>query len=94
MSEISKLPSSVNIPSTTSELSGSTPHNIEAEQALLGALMINNDVFDRIDNIVNETHFFDPVHQKIFEVAAVRIKNNSLARELFFIRTAATSKIF
>ena len=79
MSEISKLPNSVNIPSTTSELSGSTPHNIEAEQALLGALMINNDVFDRIDNIVNETHFFDPVHQKIFEVAAVRIKNNSLA---------------
>ena len=56
MSEISKLPNSVNIPSTTSELSGSTPHNIEAEQALLGALMINNDVFDRIDNIVNETH--------------------------------------
>ena len=74
MSEISKLPSSANVPNTTSELSESAPHNIEAEQALLGALMVNNDVFDRIDNIVNEAHFFDPVHQKIFEVAAVHLK--------------------
>ena len=73
MTEISTLPSAIN---TSKE---SAPHNIEAEQALLGALLVNNDVYDRIANIVNETHFFDPVHGKIFEVAATRIKNNSLA---------------
>lgn len=55
------------------------PHNIEAEQALLGALLVNNDVYDRVSSIVNESHFFDPVHGRIFEVAARRIQKNALA---------------
>ena len=55
------------------------PHNIEAEQALLGALLVNNDVYDRITSIVNEGHFYDPVHGRIFEVAARRIQKNALA---------------
>ncbi len=55
------------------------PHNIEAEQALLGALLVNNDVYDRITSIVNEAHFYDPVHGRIFEVAARRIQKNALA---------------
>ncbi len=55
------------------------PHNIEAEQALLGALMVNNDVYDRVSGIVQAEHFFDPVHARIFDVAAERIKKNALA---------------
>ena len=55
------------------------PHNIEAEQALLGALLVNNDVYDRVSGIVQAEHFFDPVHARIFEVAAERIKKNALA---------------
>ena len=55
------------------------PHNIEAEQALLGALLVNNDVFDRIAAILRPEHFFDPVHARIFEVAGERIKRNALA---------------
>ena len=55
------------------------PHNIEAEQALLGALLVNNDVYDRISGIVNESHFYDPVHGRIFETAAARIAKNALA---------------
>jgi replicative DNA helicase len=55
------------------------PHNIEAEQALLGALLVNNDVYDRISGLVGEAHFFDPVHGRIFEVAARRIQKNALA---------------
>ena len=55
------------------------PHNIEAEQALLGALLVNNDVYDRVASIVQATHFFDPVHARIFEVAAERIRKNALA---------------
>ncbi|MHA3913734.1 replicative DNA helicase [Halovulum sp. GXIMD14793] len=55
------------------------PHNIEAEQALLGALLTNNDVYDRVAAIVTESHFYDPVHARIFEVAARRIQKNALA---------------
>ena len=55
------------------------PHNIEAEQALLGALLVNNDVYDRVAGIVNETHFYDPVHARIYETAARRIQKNALA---------------
>jgi len=55
------------------------PHNIEAEQALLGALLVNNEVYDRIANIVNESHFHDPLHGRIFELIARRIQKNTLA---------------
>jgi len=55
------------------------PHNIEAEQQLLGAILTNNDVFDRISSLVKAEHFFDPVHQRIFEIAAARIQKNALA---------------
>jgi replicative DNA helicase len=70
------------VPSVTTSFQADTihaPHNIEAEQALLGALLVNNDVYDRITNIVSENHFFDPVHGRIFEVAAARIQKNALA---------------
>ena len=55
------------------------PHNIEAEQALLGALLVNNDVYDRIANLVQERHFYDPVHGRIFSIAESRIQKNALA---------------
>ena len=55
------------------------PHSIEAEQALLGALLINNDVFDRVASLVKQEHFFDPVHGRIFEVISRRIQKNALA---------------
>ena len=55
------------------------PANIEAEQQLLGAILTNNDVYDRIANLVKPEHFFDPVHQRIFERMAARIQKNALA---------------
>ena len=55
------------------------PHNIEAEQQLLGAILTNNEVYDRIASLVKPVHFFDPVHQRIFERAAARIQKNALA---------------
>jgi replicative DNA helicase len=55
------------------------PHNIEAEQQLLGAILTNNDIYDRIAALVRAEHFFDPVHQRIFEIAAARIQKNALA---------------
>ena len=56
-----------------------SPHNIEAEQQLLGAILTNNDVFDRVAGVINETHFYDPVHARIYEIASARIAKNALA---------------
>jgi len=55
------------------------PHNIEAEQQLLGAVLTNNDVYDRISSLIRAEHFFEPVHQRIFEISAARIQKNALA---------------
>ena len=55
------------------------PHNTEAEQQLLGAILTNNEVYDRIAALVKPAHFFDPVHARIFEIAAARIQKNALA---------------
>ena len=55
------------------------PHNIEAEQQLLGAILTNNDVYDRIAAILKPKHFYDPVHRRIYEVAETRIQRNALA---------------
>ncbi|QDY70237.1 replicative DNA helicase [Qingshengfaniella alkalisoli] len=57
---------------------GTLPHSIEAEQQLLGALLTNDQIYDRIAPVVNPTHFYDPVHARIFEVAASRIAKNAL----------------
>ena len=55
------------------------PHNIEAEQQLLGAILTNNDVYDRVAGVINESHFYDPVHARIYEIASARIAKNALA---------------
>lgn len=55
------------------------PHSVEAEQQLLGAILTNNEVYDKIALIIDSSHFYDPVHARIYEVAAARISKNALA---------------
>ncbi|MEO9653204.1 MAG: replicative DNA helicase [Roseobacter sp.] len=55
------------------------PHSIEAEQQLLGAILTNNDVYDRVASIIGASHFYDPVHTRIYDIAASRIAKNNLA---------------
>ncbi|MRU14178.1 replicative DNA helicase [Roseovarius sp. A21] len=55
------------------------PHSIEAEQQLLGALLTNNDVYDRVASIIKPHHFYDPVHERIYETAVARIAKGNLA---------------
>src|SRR5690606_27139150 len=55
------------------------PYSLEAEQQLLGALLTNNDVFDRVSQIIKPDHFYHPVHARIFEICAERIRKNALA---------------
>ena len=44
------------------------PSNLEAEQALIGSILVNNDIIDEVSNIVKATTFYDPGHVKIYEV--------------------------
>ncbi len=55
------------------------PHSVEAEQQLLGAILTNNDVYDKVASIIGAQHFYDPVHARIYEIAAARIAKNALA---------------
>ncbi len=55
------------------------PHSIEAEQQLLGAILTDNEIFDRIATLIRAEHFYDPVHKRIFEIASARIAKNNLA---------------
>jgi len=57
----------------------SAPHNIEAEQALLGAVLVNNEAFYRVSDFLEPDHFFEPVHRRIYEVAAQLIRGNKVA---------------
>ena len=55
------------------------PHNIEAEQGLLGALLINNDALEQISDFLLARHFFDPVHARVYEAVSKLINNGNLA---------------
>ena len=65
----------IRILNTTKEL----PSNIEAEQIILGSILVNNEIFDEISTIVNENIFFDPIHQKIFHYLNKLISKGLLA---------------
>jgi replicative DNA helicase len=55
------------------------PHNIEAEQALLGAILVNNAAHDRVSDFLETSHFYDPLHQRIYETAAKLIASGKQA---------------
>jgi replicative DNA helicase len=57
----------------------SAPHNIEAEQALLGAILVNNDAFYRVSDFLEPKHFFEPIHQTIYETAGSLIRMGKIA---------------
>jgi len=41
------------------------PNNIDAEQAVIGSILVSNDIFDEIGTIISSINFYDPMHQKI-----------------------------
>ena len=42
------------------------PNNIEAEQSVIGTILVSNEIFDEINIIISSINFYDPMHQKIF----------------------------
>ncbi|NDA47688.1 MAG: replicative DNA helicase, partial [Alphaproteobacteria bacterium] len=55
------------------------PHNVEAEQALLGAILVNNDAFDRVSDFLQPAHFSEELHRRIYEICAQLIRAGKLA---------------
>ena len=55
------------------------PHNIEAEQALLGAILVNNEALYRVSDFLEPVHFFEPIHQQIYDIARSLIRTGKLA---------------
>ncbi len=55
------------------------PQNIEAEQALLGALLANNKAFEKVSEFLKPEHFADPVHAKIYDIISKLISKGHIA---------------
>jgi len=58
------------------------PYNVEAEQAVIGSILVSNDIFDEISPIINSQKFFDPIHAKIFETIENLIAKGLLANPI------------
>ena len=55
------------------------PQNIDAEQALLGALLIDNDAYDKVSTFLEPSHFYVPVHGRLYEAARALIQRGQVA---------------
>ena len=58
------------------------PNNIESEQAVIGSILVSNDIFDEISIIIDNKKFYDPVHQKIFLAIESLISKGMLANPI------------
>jgi replicative DNA helicase len=56
-----------------------SPHNVEVEQALLGAILVNNDAFYRVSDFLEPQHFFEPIHKRLFELTGSLIRAGKVA---------------
>ncbi len=55
------------------------PHNIDAEQALLGAILVNNDAFFRVSDFLEPRHFSEEIHRRVYEVTSSLIRAGKIA---------------
>jgi len=58
------------------------PNNIEAEQSVIGSILVTNEIFDEINTIISNTNFYDPMHQKIFNAIESLIYKGMLANPI------------
>ena len=58
------------------------PNNIEAEQAVIGSVLISNEILDDISSIISEINFYDPLHQRIYSAINNLIYKGMLANPI------------
>ncbi len=63
-------------------ISTELPNNIEAEQSVIGSILISNELFDEINMIISSKNFYDPMHQKIYAAMEKLIYSGMLANPI------------
>ena len=58
------------------------PNNIEAEQSVIGSILVTNEIFDEISTIISSNNFYDPMHQKIYNAIENLIYKGMLANPI------------
>ena len=58
------------------------PNNIEAEQSVIGSILLTNEIFDEVNTIISSKNFYDPMHQKIFSAIENLIFKGMLANPI------------
>ena len=58
------------------------PNNIEAEQSVIGSILVSNEIFDDISTIISNSNFYDQMHQKIFSAIENLIYKGMLANPI------------
>ncbi len=58
------------------------PNNIEAEQSVIGSILLSNEIFDEINILISSKNFYDPMHQKIFNAIESLIYKGMLANPI------------
>jgi replicative DNA helicase len=61
------------------------PHNLEAEQALLGALLYDNAAYERLGDHLQARHFFEPFHQRMFTAIEEYVRKGQLAEPIVLV---------
>ena len=69
----------VAVPNPAESAYRAPPLSVEAEQALLGAILVNNDAFDRVSDFLKAEHFVEEIHRRIYEIAGSLIRAGKLA---------------
>jgi replicative DNA helicase len=62
-----------------------TPHNLEAEQALLGAILFDNAAYERLSDQLNASHFYEPFHARLFAAIEEHIRKGQLAEPIVLL---------
>ncbi|MEO0399517.1 MAG: replicative DNA helicase [Pseudomonadota bacterium] len=55
------------------------PHSLESEQAVLGAILFDNEIYYRVSSFLTTEHFYDPIHALIYDSCRAQIENGRLA---------------
>ena len=58
------------------------PNNIEAEQSVIGSILLSNEIFDEVNLVISSKNFYDPIHKKIFEALEKLIFSGLLANPI------------
>jgi len=78
----------------TPQYSLTMPHNLEAEQSILGCLLFDNASYRRVEGQLKASHFFEPFHGRLFEAIEERLKFGRLAEPVTLVDKFATDKAF